>query len=102
MDQDITATAHFDAIPYTLDVHLDGNGSVTVDPEQLTYAYGDQVTLTADPDPEWQFNNWSGDATGENQTIVITIFHDCTVTAHFESTAPKLDKFLYLPLLIVD
>ena len=39
--------------------------------------------MTATPDPNWQFDNWSGDATGSTNPIDITIDGNKTVTADF-------------------
>jgi uncharacterized repeat protein (TIGR02543 family) len=102
IEGDTVVTATFTQETYTLDVDVEGNGSVTVDPDQTTYLYGDVVTLTAVPDSEWQFVNWTGDASGTDLIVTMTMTHDCIVTAHFESSAPKLDQLLFLPLIYAD
>jgi len=76
-------TATFAQDEYTLTVNIDGNGSVTKDPDQDTYHYNDVVQLTATPDPGWKFVDWSGDVTGTNTTENITITGDMAVTATF-------------------
>ena len=68
---------------YVLVVQTVGQGSVTIDPEQTSYAYGDVVTLTATADPGWTFSAWSGDATGTDAEITVTITADTGVTATF-------------------
>ena len=60
-----------------------GEGDVTVDPEAVSYIYGDVVTLTATADPGWTFAGWSGDATGTDDVTTVTITGDAVVTATF-------------------
>jgi hypothetical protein len=69
------------AINYTLTVNIVGNGSVT--PNGGTYNEGEVVTLTATPAEGSEFSAWSGDATGSNATINITMDADKNVTATF-------------------
>jgi len=83
MDSDHTLHAVFVQIEYTLTVNVVGSGSVTKNPDQLTYPCGTQVTLTAIPDPCWTFSHWSGDLTGSTTPDTITMDSDKTVTAHF-------------------
>jgi hypothetical protein len=60
-----------------------GNGSVTKDPNQATYSYGDAVELTAIPDVGWSFDSWSGGLSGNTNPDTITIDGNETVTATF-------------------
>ena len=74
-----TVTATFTQDEYTLTIDKNGNGTVTQDPDQATYHYGDVVTLTATPDPGWSFGNWSanvldGQVTIEANTAVAVTF----------------------------
>ena len=45
----------------TVTVTPPGSGVVSVDPDQPTYSYGQEVTLTATANPGWTFTQWSGD-----------------------------------------
>lgn len=76
-------TATFTAIPHHLATHTVGSGSVSVSPGQPWYIYGDELTLTAVPDPGWAFDGWSGDLSGAANPETITISGDTTVTATF-------------------
>jgi len=82
---DINITAHFTQDEYTLTVTVDpeNSGTVSFDPDQATYHYGDVVTLTATPAPGWSFSNWTGDATGTTNPVEVTITKNTSVTAHF-------------------
>jgi hypothetical protein len=57
MDANKTVTANFSAVQYTLTANTSGNGSVTLNPPGGTYDSGTIVTLTANPDPENQFES---------------------------------------------
>jgi uncharacterized repeat protein (TIGR02543 family) len=91
MNSDKNVTAHFSEVivpQYTLTVYTEGQGSVTLNPPGGTYDEGTPVTLTATPDPGWQFDNWSGDLTGTQNPATITMDSHKTVTAHFSETGP--------------
>jgi hypothetical protein len=60
-----------------------GNGDVTKDPDQASYADGTPVTLEAIPDDGWSFHEWDGDLTGSVNPTTITMDGDKTVTATF-------------------
>ena len=89
MRQTETVIAHFEQEHYTLDVNLVNNGvgvggAVSLSPSQTTYLYGDEVTLTATPNPGWTFGGWSGGATGTELSTKVTITDDTVVTATFD------------------
>jgi hypothetical protein len=81
MDADKAVTATFTQDEYTLSV-TSLHGTVSRNPDQATYHYGDEVTLTATAGPGWSFSDWSGDATGSDNPVVITIQGDASVTAN--------------------
>jgi uncharacterized repeat protein (TIGR02543 family) len=68
---------------YTLTTNIVGQGSITLDPPGGTYDSGTEVTLTAAPDPGWQFDGWSGDLSGSQNPAVITMNANKSVTATF-------------------
>jgi hypothetical protein len=63
----------------TLTINTVGSGTVTIDPNQATYQYGDVVTLTATPDTGYVLVGFTGDAT----TATVTITGNMTITATF-------------------
>lgn len=87
MDVSYRVTAHFVRIEYGIATAVSGTGTVAVDPDSGPYHYGDGVTLTATPQPGWQFDNWSGSATGSQNPIDLTIQTDIDVTAHFSEVS---------------
>ena len=76
-------TASFTPDEYTLTVTPIGSGTVALDPVQLTYHYGDVVTLTPTADPGWTFIGWGGDATGSDNPLSYTIIGNANITATF-------------------
>ncbi|CCU85487.1 exported hypothetical protein [Mesotoga infera] len=73
---------------YGLGVVIEGNGLVVVAPEETIYEEGTEVSLTAEPAEGWLFEKWTGDATGSDTAIVITMDSDKTITASF-----KLERY---------
>jgi hypothetical protein len=69
---------------YTLTVNIDGNG--TSDSAD-TYNQGTTVSINADPDPEWEFVEWTGDIGTISDRIssstTIVMDGDYTITARF-------------------
>ena len=82
LDADKTVTATFSPIQRTLSLNAT-NGSITPDvaPTNGTYDNGTVVELTAVPDAGYQFDSWSGDASGTTNPISVTMDADKTVTA---------------------
>ena len=66
---------------YTLSTSVNGQGSVS--PSSGTYDAGANVTLNASPSSGWQFDNWSGDASGTNSSVTIVMNSNMSVTANF-------------------
>lgn len=73
---------------YTLTVNITGQGSVTLNPPGGVYTDGEVVTLTANPATNWSFDSWSGDLTGSQNPITITMNANKNVTALFTSDLP--------------
>jgi len=71
-------------ITYTLDVNVVGEGTVTVDPEQDAYHYGDVVTLTATAATGWDFAGWSGALAGNANPTTLLMDGNKVVTATFD------------------
>ncbi len=82
---DVTVTARFTRITYSLDITINPPGSGTVERNNNgPYYLGDVVQLTAVPATGWAFASWSGDvdSTRTNPTIV-TMNGSRAVTANF-------------------
>jgi uncharacterized repeat protein (TIGR02543 family) len=93
MNGNKSVTAHFTQNQYTLTVTIDGSGSVTKNPDQATYSYGQVVTLTAVANSGWAFSYWSGDLSGSQNPKTITMNGNKAVTAHFvDAMAPQISS----------
>jgi uncharacterized protein YjdB len=68
---------------YTLNVSVSGSGTVTLSPSGGIYDEGTQVTLTAVASEDWEFENWSGDASGNSSPLIITMDSDKEIEAVF-------------------
>jgi hypothetical protein len=83
MDANKAVTATFTQDEYVLTIHTVGDGSVSRDPVQSTYLYGEVVVLTATADLGWTFDAWSGALSGNETVKTITMNSDKDVTATF-------------------
>ena len=72
------------AIKYTLTVAINPVGAGNVSPSGGIYDEGTVVTLTAIANEGYVFDHWSGDATGSQTTINITIDGNKSIVANFE------------------
>ena len=59
------------------------NGVVNVNPVSTNYPYGATVTLTAVPNAGYQFVNWSGGASGNDNPLSLVMNGSKTVIANF-------------------
>jgi len=69
-------------VAYTLNVTAQ-HGSVSQDPEQLTYSNGDIVTLTPTAYAGYKFISWDGDASGSNNPLTVIMNSNKNITALF-------------------
>ena len=69
-----------------LTVIIDGNGKVELNPPPVgkTYDPGTVVRITAVPDSGYEFKEWQGDVTGNNNPATVTMDDNKTVTAVFQ------------------
>ncbi len=95
---DTAITATFTQNLYTLQVTVSPTeaGSVSVSPDQTSYHLGDELTLTATAQPGWTFAGWSGNASGTDNPLSITVAGDTAITATFTQNLNKV----FLPLIL--
>ena len=74
--------ANFEVRTYTLNVTAQ-NGSVAKVPNEVNYNSGAEVVLTATAATGFEFTSWSGDATGSNNPLTVTMNADKNITANF-------------------
>lgn len=93
------STTPITAATYQLTVNLTGSGAVIENPAQLNYINGTSVQLTAIPNLDWSFANWSGDLSGNSNPATITMDAVKVVTANFVqlyTTTPPVNYTLTL------
>lgn len=87
MDADKSINANFALNQFTVVTQVSqGQGSVSVEPNQLLYFDGQTVKLTATPGPGFIFGGWGGDAVGSTNPIEVTVTKNTLVTASFVTT----------------
>jgi hypothetical protein len=75
---------------FTVSVNASGRGSVTVTPDISLVDSGAVLTITATPDEDNDFLNWSGDATGTENPLTVTVDQAKTITAVFSDNGPDV------------
>ena len=70
-------------LTYTLTLDAE-NGRINPSPEGPSYAAGTEVRLTAYADDHYARGYWSGDASGTNRSVEITMNRDKSVAHHFQ------------------
>ncbi|MBN2010931.1 T9SS type A sorting domain-containing protein [candidate division KSB1 bacterium] len=102
MDGNKNITAHFvQMYRMTVSVEPDDAGSVTIDPEKFLYIWGETVHLTANPNPGYSFDYWSGVDESNlyySNPFELYVYDFLNVIAHFKSTTDiDLDKSKQTP-----
>jgi hypothetical protein len=60
------------------------DGTVIKSPEKTSYEQSEQVTLTAIPSLGYRFTGWSGDISGTNLSVTVTVNSDMNIIANYE------------------
>ncbi|MCA9950673.1 MAG: hypothetical protein KDE48_13570, partial [Anaerolineales bacterium] len=95
--KDINLTANFSpAPPSQLTIDIEGQGTVTKDPDKDEYLYAEEVELTAVPAADYLFAGWGGALSGISNPITLVMDGDKTVVANFihkSLASPVSDDF---------
>ncbi|QGS69335.1 hypothetical protein CV093_16680 [Oceanobacillus sp. 143] len=67
-----------------IETGVQGNGTVSISPEQASYPVGSEIQVEAHPVDGWEFVGWSGDLTGETNPATVVVEGDMTIQAVFE------------------
>lgn len=84
----IAALAHCANSREALITQVVGLGCVQRGPDSPDYLRGTDVQLTAQPAAHWSFTRWSGDASGTQNPITVTMDRSKAVTARFDAEVP--------------
>ena len=83
-----TIAATFVLKTYALATSVVGGGSLTIVPDLPTYSCGASVEISALADAGWQFDHWTGSATGSDNPLTVIMSGDKSITAVFVDIAP--------------
>jgi hypothetical protein len=78
------------ATRFTVSVITAGRGAISMSPNKTMVDSGQVLTITATPDANNQFLNWSGDASGTVNPLSITIDKAKIITAVFSDNGPAV------------
>lgn len=62
-----------------------GRGQISITGDLNFYRKGAKVSIKAIPDEGYRFKEWSGDVTGTQEDITVTLNHSFWIIAHFEA-----------------
>ena len=80
---------------FTLEIIVNGDGSVTKSPDQSYYSYNNAVSLTATASDGWLFVNWGRDSSGFSNPNSVVLDSNKTITANFVKEADtNVDPYL--------
>jgi len=97
MNSNKVITARFiDPQKYNVATWSNGSGRVELNPSSGPYLEGSLVTATAIPDSGWEFKNWSGDLSGTENPIQITVEKNTLAVANFDKLTAVKDNLLNL------
>jgi hypothetical protein len=72
---------------YSIELNSDGNGLVSSNNVKTLYLKNETVNITAIGNADYEFSHWSGDATGTQNPLNITILKNMNITANFVQEA---------------
>ncbi len=88
MDSNKSITATFAVATYALTTSVVGGGSLLINPDQPSYDCGTSVEITANAGAGWQFDHWTGSATGSDNPLTVVMNAAKSITAVFIDIAP--------------
>ena len=88
----LTVESEAEATAYRMAVAVNGAGTVILDPDRATYPDGSTVTLTAEPDNGYRFDEWRGDVGGAANPLTLTMDSDKSITASFVPDGTETDE----------
>src|SRR5690625_2172372 len=98
VNEDMSIIAEFEPEPepepetFTVTTGTSGEGTVSRDPDLESYEEGSEVTLTASPAEGWVFTGWSGDESGSDLTLTVTVTGDLSITAQLDRKRTRLNS----------
>ncbi len=82
VDSNKSIIANFSQIKYSLDLNINGKGSVKIEPSG-PYVLNQKVKLVANPNEFWKFSHWGGDIGGSKNPTYITMDGNKIINVYF-------------------
>jgi uncharacterized protein (TIGR02145 family) len=79
--KDVKAT--FQLKTYPVNVSVEGNGTITVEPQQDLYPHFSTIVLTPNPPEGWEFVSWGGDVSGNTVPLEVTVTNEVNIKGIF-------------------
>ena len=91
LNQDYNLRAIFVENIGTLNLTVEGEGEVSVQPEQEVYEFGSIIQITASPGEEWLFSKWTGDIESTENPLELEFNSSMNITAVFKKKQYELE-----------
>ena len=82
--EEVAVTAVFVKKKFTVTTTTEGEGTVSIAPEEESYEFQSNIELTATPSEGWVFSKWSGDIDSTENPVSLTVNDNKEVTAVFK------------------
>ena len=92
MSYDQSVCANFAQREYTLTINTGEGGTTDPEPGAHVYDYGAVVTVTAIPEARNEFIEWSGDVSGAENPIEVTLNSNKSLIANFTPVIPEEEE----------
>jgi len=90
IDQNKSVTAVFERIEYLISTEVEGEGDITISPDQQVYFYGDQVVFEAIAEETYLFIQWTGTFNSTENPYTTEISEDVDIKAVFRTVEESL------------
>jgi len=75
-----------------LTINVQGNGTTNPEPGEYKFEHGEEATVNAVPEENWEFIEWTGDHEATEKVINIEMKEDIDITAIFEEKEETVNE----------
>ena len=87
-------------VEHELTINTEGEGETLPETGTHTYTHGTEIPVTATPEEDWIFQEWTGDQESTEEEIQITMDSDKEITAHFKEEDEEIERAKFKPEII--
>jgi len=80
VEEEISVTAVFQKAVYKIEISVEGEGNIIIDPIKETYEFGDIVKFSVEPEKGWSFVRWDGSFYGTQNPHEVSITQNLTIS----------------------